>query len=172
LITLAFNAASQSSNPPWWGVPVLAGIFTILGAALSQTATLFIDRARWKRDNVTRWHVDRLRVYSELLLALDKIYDALTGDTGPPIEPEEVFDAVQPAATTARLVASPDVDKAIWDTLTGLAEVADRGWGGDRSPSMEEMAKRFTKLRKLMRAELGVPPHGGGPFLTDDRPAP
>jgi hypothetical protein len=41
--------------------------------------------------------------------------------------------------------------------VTGLAEVADRGWGGDHSPSIDEMSRRITTARKLMRAELGVP---------------
>lgn len=146
----------------------MAGIFVILGAVLSQTGTLLLDWAKSKRDNATRWHVDRLKSYSELLLTFDKIHYRLLDTSEPPIEPEDVFDAVEPAATTARLVAGPNVDAAIWSTLTGLAEVADRGWGGDHSPSMEEMLRRFTELRKLMRAELGVPQGGGGPFATRD----
>jgi hypothetical protein len=168
LTAFALSAVTSSASPPWWGVPVLAGIFTILGAALSQTTTLFLDRTKSRRDNATRWHADRLKAYSALLLALDKINFDLIASSTPHMEPEEVFDAVEPAATTARLVAGPHVDSAIWKTITGLAEIADRGWGDNRLQSMDEMQQRFTNLRNLMRAELGVPPSGGGPLPPGD----
>jgi hypothetical protein len=170
VITLARSALAQSDSSPWWGVPVLAGAFTVLGAALSQAATLFLARAQTKREDLTRWHADRLKTYSMLLLALDKIHYNLISPSTPTIEPEEVFDAVEPAATTARLVAGPDVDKAISSTVTGLAEVADRGWDGYQSPSMDEIERRFGKLRRLMRAELGVKPSAGGPSSKGDGP--
>jgi hypothetical protein len=159
VVGFALVSTAQTGNSPWWGVPVLAGVFTVLGATLSQTVTLFLARSQAKRDDNTRWHSDRLKAYSTLLPAIDRIYTALVSEEnyGPPIEAEDVYDSLEPKATTARLIASPAVDKAIENVVSELATVAHHGWGKG-SDSINEMHERFVSLRKLMRAELGVRP--------------
>jgi hypothetical protein len=147
-------AALTADTSPWWGVPVLAGILTILGAALSQITTWLLDRARARRDAMTRWHSDRLEAYSAVLLALDKIFNKLVEDETA-VGPQQVFDAVEPQATRARLLAGPDVEAKIWSTITGLAQVADMGWRGD-SPSEDEMFDQIDELRNAIRVEIGV----------------
>jgi hypothetical protein len=156
---LVLTSIVQNGGPPWWGVPVLAGAFTVLGAILSQTVTLLLARSQAKREDATRWHSNRLKAYSALLLRLNKVYDRLIFDEhAAPIEPEAVFDVVEPEATNARLLATPDVDRAISDIIGMLATVADRGWDNELDHiSMSDTQERLVNLRRLMRAELGVP---------------
>src|ERR1700722_6654167 len=73
-------ALSASSGAPWWGVSVLAGVFTVLGAALAQIVTWLLARAQAQRDNVARWHNDRLEAYSAALLLFSRIYNEVCED--------------------------------------------------------------------------------------------
>lgn len=160
MITTASSLIAQNSGPPWWGVSVLAGAFTILGAILSQTVTLLLARSQAKRDDATRWHAERLTAYSSLLPKLNNVFNRLVFEyDSAPIEPEDVFDAVEPEATNARLLATPEVDKAIADVIGKLATVADRGWDSSMDHiSMQAMQETLVTLRRLIRSELGVPP--------------
>jgi hypothetical protein len=139
-------AAATADASPWWGVPVIAGIFTILGASLSQIVTWLLDRARARRDARTRWHSDRLDAYAATLLALDRIFTRLLEDETA-LGPQQVFDAVEPHATRARLLAGPAVEAKIWSTITGLAEVADMVAHRARRPSPDQPARRQQRPR-------------------------
>lgn len=43
MFAFASSVAASSNSPPWWAVSVLAGSFTVLGAALSQGTTFLLD---------------------------------------------------------------------------------------------------------------------------------
>ena len=104
-----------------------------------------------KRDDATRWHAERLTAYSSLLPKLNNVFNRLVFEyDSAPIEPEDVFDAVEPEATNARLLATPEVDKAIADVIGKLATVADRGWDSSMDhismQAMQETSRNFAKV--------------------------
>src|SRR2546421_5552960 len=72
------------STAPWWGVPLIAGIFAILGVSLSQVATWVLDRRRTKRDDARiereekrRWHRERQDAYAAYLASATSVQQQL-----------------------------------------------------------------------------------------------
>ncbi|MEU4472487.1 hypothetical protein [Micromonospora sp. NPDC023888] len=59
---------------PWWGVPVVAGVFTLIGVVAAQAVAVVLDRARAEREDAVRWHADSRRVYAAFLAQAHKIY--------------------------------------------------------------------------------------------------
>ncbi|MCZ7438834.1 hypothetical protein O7598_20645 [Micromonospora sp. WMMC241] len=55
---------AMSSQPPWWAVPVVAGIFAVGGVTVSQLVTMFLDARRARREDSVRWHAERRRIYA------------------------------------------------------------------------------------------------------------
>ncbi|WP_439692678.1 hypothetical protein ACRQ4B_17575 [Curtobacterium sp. SP.BCo] len=49
-----------SPTAPWWGVPVIAGIFLVVGAVVTFFATRSNDDRKANRDHQARWH-DEIR---------------------------------------------------------------------------------------------------------------
>src|SRR4051794_36137249 len=47
--------ATNNTNTPWWGVPLVAGVFTIFGVLLAQASTYLVDRRKAAREDATRW---------------------------------------------------------------------------------------------------------------------
>jgi hypothetical protein len=64
--------AAEAQSAPWWGVPLVAGLFTIVGIVAAQSATWIFDRRKARREDLTRWHVDRRQTYAHFLAALDR----------------------------------------------------------------------------------------------------
>ncbi|MBT1541471.1 hypothetical protein KK103_06830 [Curtobacterium flaccumfaciens pv. flaccumfaciens] len=58
-----------ASGPPWWGVPVIAGIFLLAGACLGFVFNRSIERTRSAREDRTRWH-DTVRELAGEIVAL------------------------------------------------------------------------------------------------------
>lgn len=56
-------------GPPWWGVPVIAGIFLLAGACLGFVFNRSIERTRSAREDRTRWH-DTVRELAGEIVAL------------------------------------------------------------------------------------------------------
>lgn len=46
------------TDPPWWGIPVVAGTFAILGALANGLHAQLTDALRFKRERSTRWDRD------------------------------------------------------------------------------------------------------------------
>lgn len=155
LSAVALSPSIGSIQSPWWGAPVLAGAFTILGASLSQIATLLLDRARARRDNETRWHSVRFENYSTLLAEIDKINYRL--NLGPKtIDIEQLFDNLNPIALKAILVSESYVAKAIDEILRALAFIAYEGLDHKDAPKLTQISSKIAELRRLMRSELGI----------------
>jgi hypothetical protein len=53
---------------PWWGIPLVAGIFTIsgtiTGALIARSVSITLDKARAAREEARRWDEDRRRLYA------------------------------------------------------------------------------------------------------------
>lgn len=73
---ISIHAAGATTDAPWWGVPVIAGSFLLLGAVLGFFFNRANDRSRAKREADLRWH-DIVRTLSAALLAHAERINAL-----------------------------------------------------------------------------------------------
>jgi hypothetical protein len=60
-----------AAEAPWWGIPVVAGLFTLLGAALSQLVNYLIERGRRERQKAERWDQDLRECAARLLVLVN-----------------------------------------------------------------------------------------------------
>lgn len=58
-----------------WGLPLVAGIFTLVGVVVAQIVTIVLDKVRTRREDERRWHADRRRVYVEYFAAMRTAWD-------------------------------------------------------------------------------------------------
>jgi hypothetical protein len=91
LTPLPFPTPSPSINPlsmktlgasptPWWGVPVVAGVFLIVGGLLTFVYTRINERSKAEREQRAKWNADVVDNGAELLATGDKLRDiALLG---------------------------------------------------------------------------------------------
>jgi hypothetical protein len=54
-------------SAPWWGVPVVAGAFLLIGGLLTFLFNFALDRARARRESRQRWDGALLEAGAELL---------------------------------------------------------------------------------------------------------
>jgi hypothetical protein len=66
------------SDVPWWGVPLVAGVFALGGVVLAQVNAVVMDRLRVRREDARRWHEDRRAVYARYLNAADAAVRQIT----------------------------------------------------------------------------------------------
>lgn len=132
----ALPAAVASQAAPWWGVPVLAGGFLILGALLGFFFNRLHDDRRAKRERHERWDENLLNYASNVVTIVRQFiqdgmeYDMVVGTfaqasvrqmhTGEPVSPpsieeasmaalDESFEALMRQIATLKLVAPRDV---------------------------------------------------------------
>ena len=60
------------SSAPWWGVPVIAGGFLLLGAVLGYFLNRAHDNRKAERDRIQRWDDRLLELVSEVFQAFEK----------------------------------------------------------------------------------------------------
>jgi hypothetical protein len=68
-------ASEQTATTPWWGVSVIAGVFTVLGVLMSQLSTILLDRRRTMREQVQRWDVELRQLYARYLVEARRVRD-------------------------------------------------------------------------------------------------
>jgi hypothetical protein len=103
------------SEIPWWGLPLIAVVFALAGAATAQFVTARNEQLRDRRKKNRRWYEERQDAYVALLSVFERdtyrlraSYDA--GDKpGPPLA---YIDEVAPALMRVRLLASGPVRSA------------------------------------------------------------
>jgi hypothetical protein len=66
------------SDVPWWGVPLIAGVFAPGGVVVAQVNAIVMDRLRVRREDARRWHEDRRTVYARYLNAADAAAQQIT----------------------------------------------------------------------------------------------
>jgi hypothetical protein len=102
------------TGPPWWGVPVLAGGFLVLGAILGFVFNSINDSRRARREDQNRWRDEVYRLGSEALeLCIDlrdEVYGALhqleSGDRDTsPEEMQRISDAIPEMITSFMTLA-------------------------------------------------------------------
>lgn len=68
---LGVSQPSSPSAAPWWGTALLAGIFVIVGGAISAWSGWWADERRHKRELRRRWDDDLRRHAADFLSAVD-----------------------------------------------------------------------------------------------------
>ncbi|MDI6101247.1 hypothetical protein QLQ12_21775 [Actinoplanes sp. NEAU-A12] len=103
------------SQIPWWGLPVVAVVFALVGAVVAYLVSArnndLLDRARRDR----QWYEERKEAYCRLLAAFEHATHRLrasfdAGEKPPP--PIVYLDQVGPALMPVRLLASGPVRSA------------------------------------------------------------
>jgi hypothetical protein len=103
------------SEIPWWGLPLVAAVFALLGAAV---AVLVIARNNYVRGRVRktrRWYSERKDAYVSLLAVFERdIYRLRSGYAAGIQKPDVLayLDEVGPAVMQVRLLASGPVRSA------------------------------------------------------------
>ena len=67
--------AAVGAHPPWWGVPVIAGAFLLLGGACTFLYTLLQENRKRKLDQIAKNEDDLIDCGAELLEAGRKVRD-------------------------------------------------------------------------------------------------
>jgi hypothetical protein len=103
------------SQIPWWGLPLIAAVFALVGAAVAQFVTVRNAYARSRTRKTRRWYEERKAAYVNLLAVFERVVYRLrttyaTGDKEP--DPLLYLDEVGPALMHVRLLASGPVRSA------------------------------------------------------------
>jgi hypothetical protein len=103
------------SEIPWWGLPLVAAVFALVGAGVAQLVT---SRNRYVRNRVRKtrhWYEERKAAYVGLLAVFDRVFYRLrAGYAAGTKEPDPLsyLDEVGPALMEVRLLASGSVRSA------------------------------------------------------------
>jgi hypothetical protein len=103
------------SQIPWWGLPLIAAVFALVGAAVAQLATARNNYLRSRSRRTRRWYSERKAAYVELMAQFERVLYRLratyaTGDREP--DPLVYLDEVGLALMQVRLLASGPVRSA------------------------------------------------------------
>jgi hypothetical protein len=129
------------SEIPWWGLPLVAAVFALLGAGV---AVLVIARNNYVRGRVRktrRWYSERKDAYVALLAVFERdIYRLRSGYTAGTRKPDVLayLDEVGPALMQVRLLASGPVRSAALAVHKVLEQL--HGPGPEGVPGMETAA--------------------------------
>ena len=175
------------SQIPWWGLPLIAVVFALGGAATAQFVTARDEIVRRRRKRTRRWYEERKDAYVGLLAVFERdtyrlraAYDA--GDKPP--TPLAYVDEVGPALMRVRLLASGPVRSAALAVHVLLQRLH-----GEMNPAAVPGVQPQTHFRELLtqvplvmqqfeaavREELGIdteppPPNGRVRFLNRKPP--
>jgi hypothetical protein len=100
---------------PWWGLPLIAAVFALLGAAVAMFVTARQRFVRDRQRRTRRWYDERKSAYVDLMAVFERVYYRLrttyeVGDREP--DPLVYLDEVGPALMQVRLLASGPVRSA------------------------------------------------------------
>jgi hypothetical protein len=100
---------------PWWGLPLIAAVFALVGAATAQFVTARNNYLLSRRRRTKRWYAERKAAYVELLAVFERDTYRLRAafDAGEKPAPALSYvDEVGPALMQVRLLASGPVRSA------------------------------------------------------------
>ena len=171
------------SQIPWWGLPLIAAVFALVGAATAQLVTARTNHLLSRRRSVRRWYTERKAAYVDLLAVFERDTYRLraafeAGDK--PLSSLAYVDEVGPALMQVRLLASGPVRSAALAVHVLLQQLH-----GQMNPSAVPGVRPETHFRELIaqvplvlqqfeaaiREELGIettPPAGGFELLDGD----
>jgi hypothetical protein len=96
---------------PWWGLPLIAAVFALVGALVAHLVTVRNDHVRNRVRRGRRWYAERRDAYVTFMAVVDRVTHRLrTGEaTGRRPDPLLYLDEVGPALMHVRLLASGPV---------------------------------------------------------------
>jgi hypothetical protein len=155
------------SDVPWWGVPLIAGVFALGGVVLAQANAIVMDRLRVRREDERRWHEDRRAVYARYLNVADAAVRQITSGRvdGDHRNDDEwravvagVLDELGGVRTEIQLVASVavyDVARELLVQTQALAAGAETDLA-ERAQAERVVADKRREFLTAARLELGV----------------
>jgi hypothetical protein len=103
------------SEIPWWGLPLVAAVFALLGAAVAVLVIARNNHVRGRVRKTRRWYSERKDAYVSLLAVFERdIYRLRSGYAAGVQKPDVLayLDEVGPAVMQVRLLASGPVRSA------------------------------------------------------------
>lgn len=135
-----------NGGAPWWGVPVIAGVFLIVGAALGFWFNWLIEARKQRLADAVRWHNDIREHVAELLAAAEVVFKERLS--------QAAFGAGFAAASRHELAAMSDGERE--RTLDGRSaeEYVDlqarrAALHPDRAEGIERMVDGYAKVHVL-----------------------
>ncbi|WP_139131890.1 hypothetical protein [Micromonospora chersina] len=148
---------------PWWGSPLVAGIFAFAGVMVAQVVVVTLDYFKVKREDARRWHAERRIIYAEALsIALKLAEMARTYNTGDDFDTSKwdgpYMDLTHKCGEIQLLGSSP-VRKAILNVYGILIDCMNEINDNRLSTSNErdgEVGECLDTFAAAARKELGV----------------
>jgi hypothetical protein len=136
------------SEIPWWGLPLIAALFALAGAATAQLVSARDNFVRSRRKRTKRWYEERKTAYVALLAVFERAtyrlraaYDA----DGKPVPALAYIDEVGPALMQVRLLASGPVRSAALAVHLLLQQLH-----GEMNPAAVSGVQPQTHFRELL----------------------
>jgi hypothetical protein len=150
-------------HTPWWGTPLMTGIFAFLGVLLAQGVTVFIDARRGRREDDRRWHADRREIYVEFISAAYNVVEYLRAHWvagGGTAELEQLRDVLVSSMQKIQLTATRRVVDAAVKYRDALLTAINAYLNDHESTSFDEQQAKLGKPNVSFvlaaRDELGV----------------
>jgi hypothetical protein len=136
------------SQIPWWGLPLIAALFALAGAATAQLVSARTDYLMRQRRRTKRWYAERKAAYVELLAVFERDVYRLraafeAGDK--PLPGLAYVDEVGPALMQVRLLATGPVRSAAIAVHLLLQKLH-----GEMNPSAVPGVRPETHFRELL----------------------
>ena len=136
------------SQIPWWGLPLIAVVFALLGAATAQFVTARNDYVLSRRRRTRRWYEERKAAYVELLAVFERDTYRLraASEAGENAATALTYvDEVGPALMRVRLLASGPVRSAALAVHLLLQKLH-----GEMNPTSVPGVRPETHFRELL----------------------
>jgi hypothetical protein len=136
------------SQIPWWGLPLIAALFALAGAATAQLVSARTDYLMRRRRRTKRWYSERKAAYVELLAVFERDVYRLRAafEAGDKPAPTLTYiDEIGPALMQVRLLATGPVRSAALAVHLLLQKLH-----GEMNPSSVPGVRPETHFRELL----------------------
>ena len=166
------QAAAEAA--PWWGVPVIAGAFLVIGALLGFLFNWIADARKAKREHTQRWHDEVRKLSVEAVAAARAVHEESVIEVGL----HEVPDPDDQPKADGEIALSRERAQAAYDKLlellggmnlvapdevnNALSEMASKAFNVkisqpyQASESRDELRPAVTAFLVAVRKHLGV----------------
>jgi hypothetical protein len=157
------------SEIPWWGLPLVAAVFALVGAGLTVLVIARNNHVRGRVRKTRRWYSERKDAYVTLLAVFERdIYRLRSGYNAGIQKPDTLayLDEVGPALMQVRLLASGPVRSAALSVHKVLEQLHGQGpepvpGMGTAAPFLELLGHAPLLMQEFevaIRAELEIEP--------------
>ncbi len=105
VLMLSVAQETAESSSPWWQVPLVAGLFTVIAALTGLVGVLLQERNKSRREDTQRWDVERSKLYAEFLEGLQELYMMATHQSQPSDQLDASMRRISYLAARIRLLA-------------------------------------------------------------------